>query len=55
VLAVTFGQQPGFPALHIVDSTDPSQVKAARDRVKLAEDAGDRRQQIRLHVGAKTS
>ena len=37
VLAVTFGQQPGFPALHIVDSTDPSQVKAARDRVKLAE------------------
>jgi hypothetical protein len=37
VLAVTFGRQPGFPALHIVDSTDPSQVKAARDRVKLAE------------------
>jgi len=25
VLAVTFGRQPGFPALHIVDSTDPSQ------------------------------
>jgi hypothetical protein len=37
VLAVTFGQQPGFPALHIVDSTDPTQVKAARDRVNLAE------------------
>jgi glucose-6-phosphate isomerase len=37
VLAVTFGQQPGFPALHIVDSTDPAQVKAARDRVNLAE------------------
>ena len=37
VLAATFGQQPGFPALHIVDSTDPAQVKAARDEVNLAE------------------
>ncbi len=37
VLAVTFGQQPGFPALHIVDSTDPVQVKAARNKVDLAE------------------
>jgi glucose-6-phosphate isomerase len=37
VLAVTFGPQAGFPALHIVDSTDPAQVKAARDKVNLAE------------------
>jgi len=37
VLAVTFGQHENFPALHIVDSTDPAQVKAARDRVNLAE------------------
>jgi glucose-6-phosphate isomerase len=37
VLAVTFGQQAGFPALVIVDSTDPAQVKAARDKVNLAE------------------
>ena len=36
VLAVTFGRQPGFPAMHIVDSTDPAQVKAARDKVDLA-------------------
>jgi glucose-6-phosphate isomerase len=36
VLAVTFGNQPGFPALHIVDSTDPAQVKAAREKVDLA-------------------
>jgi transaldolase / glucose-6-phosphate isomerase len=28
VLAVTFGKQDGFPALHILDSTDPAQVKA---------------------------
>jgi len=37
VLSVTFGQQAGFPALVIVDSTDPEQVKAARDKVNLAE------------------
>ena len=37
VLSVTFGRQAGFPELHIVDSTDPVQVKAARDKVNLAE------------------
>ena len=37
VLAATFGQQPGFPELRIVDSTSPEQVKAARDEVNLAE------------------
>src|ERR1035441_5435131 len=35
VLANTFGPQPGFPALHIVDSTDPAQVKAARAKVAI--------------------
>jgi len=37
VLAKTFGPQPGFPELHIVDSTDPAQVKAACDAVNLTE------------------
>jgi glucose-6-phosphate isomerase len=37
VLSETFGQQPGFPALRIVDSTHPAQVKAALDKVKLKE------------------
>lgn len=36
VLSVTFGRQPGFPALHIVDSTDPAQIKSIRDKVDLA-------------------
>ncbi|MBV8915058.1 MAG: bifunctional transaldolase/phosoglucose isomerase, partial [Acetobacteraceae bacterium] len=36
VLAETFGRQPGFPELHILDSTDPEQVKALRERVDLA-------------------
>jgi glucose-6-phosphate isomerase len=36
VLSKTFGPQPGFPELRIVDSTDPAEVKAARDAVDLA-------------------
>lgn len=37
VLAVTYGQQPGFPKFHVLDSTDPAQVKtieAAADPTK---------------------
>jgi glucose-6-phosphate isomerase len=37
VLAETFGPQPGFPELRIVDSTDPEQVKAACDETNLGE------------------
>jgi glucose-6-phosphate isomerase len=37
VLAKTFGPQPEFPALHIVDSTDPAQVLAACAAVDLGE------------------
>jgi len=37
VLSVTFGQQGDFPALHIVDSTDPAQVKSVREKLNLAE------------------
>ena len=35
VLALTYGKQAGFPALHIVDSTDPAQVKAVHDAIDL--------------------
>jgi glucose-6-phosphate isomerase len=37
VLAKTFEPRPRFPALRIVDSTDPAQVKAACDEVNLGE------------------
>jgi glucose-6-phosphate isomerase len=37
VLALTFGQRPGFPDLRIVDSTDPEQVWTARNEVNLAD------------------
>jgi len=35
VLAATFPPAPGFPRLHVLDSTDPQQVKAMQDRVDL--------------------
>lgn len=36
VTAFTFGQQPGAPALHVLDSTDPAQVQATADAIDLA-------------------
>lgn len=36
VLRVTFGKIPGFPQLHVLDSTDPAQVKAFENEVDLA-------------------
>src|SRR5207237_2088463 len=36
VLAKTFGKIPGFPELHVLDSTDPAQVKAFEHKIDLA-------------------
>ncbi len=36
VLAMTFGELEGYPALHVLDSTDPAQVKATEDKIDLA-------------------
>jgi transaldolase/glucose-6-phosphate isomerase len=36
LLSLTFGKQPGFPELHVLDSTDPAQVKAAENKLDLA-------------------
>jgi transaldolase / glucose-6-phosphate isomerase len=36
VLATTFGKQKGRPALHVLDSTDPAQIKAFEAKVDLA-------------------
>ena len=35
VLRTTFGKVNGFPALHVLDSTDPAQVKAFEKRLDL--------------------
>jgi transaldolase / glucose-6-phosphate isomerase len=36
VLALTFGQTPGFPRLHILDSTDPAQIRSIEKKIDLA-------------------
>jgi transaldolase/glucose-6-phosphate isomerase len=36
VLRATFGKTPGFPQLHVLDSTDPQQIKALDDRLDVA-------------------
>jgi transaldolase / glucose-6-phosphate isomerase len=36
VHALSFGKQAGFPELHVLDSTDPAQIRAIESRVDLA-------------------
>lgn len=36
VLSLAFGQQPGFPQLHVLDSTDPAQVATFERSIDLA-------------------
>src|SRR6185436_14333497 len=36
VLKKSFGKTAGFPELHVLDSTDPAQVKSFADRIDLA-------------------
>jgi transaldolase/glucose-6-phosphate isomerase len=36
VLAMTFGKQPGYPELLVLDSTDPAQIRAIEARIELA-------------------
>jgi transaldolase/glucose-6-phosphate isomerase len=36
VLRMTFGRIPHFPALHVLDSTDPAQVKAFEHQIDIA-------------------
>jgi transaldolase / glucose-6-phosphate isomerase len=36
VFAVTFGAKPGFPQLHVLDSTDPAQIRHFEAKLDLA-------------------
>lgn len=36
VLAKTFGKQQGHPELHVLDSTDPAQIKAVENEIEIA-------------------
>ena len=35
VLKITFGKRPGHPELHVLDSTDPAQVKAIESQIDI--------------------
>jgi len=35
VLSKTFGKTPGFPELHVLDSTDPAQIKAIESKIDI--------------------
>ncbi len=36
VLQITFGKQAGHPELHVLDSTDPAQIKAVESEIDIA-------------------
>ncbi len=36
VLSLTYPQAPGFPRLHILDSTDPAQIRSVEKKIDLA-------------------
>jgi glucose-6-phosphate isomerase len=36
VLKITYGKRPGHPELHVLDSTDPAQIKLIENQVDLA-------------------
>jgi transaldolase/glucose-6-phosphate isomerase len=36
VLKITYGKQPGHPEMHVLDSTDPAQIKSIESQVDLA-------------------
>jgi transaldolase/glucose-6-phosphate isomerase len=36
VLKITFGKQPGHPELHVLDSTDPAQIRSIESQIDLA-------------------
>ena len=36
VLASTFGRMPGFPQLHVLDSTDPAQIRSFEQQIDVA-------------------
>ncbi len=36
VMAMTFGKQDGYPEMHVLDSTDPAQIKSFEKKIDLA-------------------
>ena len=55
VLSRTFGRIEGYPELHVLDSTDPAQIRAMEARIDLSKDAVHRLEQVRHHARAQHS
>jgi transaldolase/glucose-6-phosphate isomerase len=36
VFSLTFGQQPGYPELHVLDSTDPAQIRSIESKIDIS-------------------
>ena len=53
VLSETFGHQSGWPRFHMLDSTDPAQIKAIERAVDSQQDTLHCLFQIRQHAGAE--
>jgi len=53
VLAETFGAKPGFPKLHVLDSTDPAQDPAIRGPDRPGANTVSRIEQIGKHARAQ--
>ena len=52
-LRLTFGKIKGFPELHVLDSTDPAQIKALQAKLDLEEHDLHRLQQVGKHARAE--
>ena len=53
VLMLTFGNIAGYPQVHVLDSTDPAQIKAIESQDRSREDHFHRIEQIRQHARAQ--
>ena len=53
VFGKTFGSQAGWPRFHMLDSTDPAQIKTIEQDDQSRQDAVHRLVQIRRHAGAQ--
>ena len=53
VIKMTFGKIGGFPELHVLDSTDPAQVKSVREQSRSEKHALHRLEQVGLDARAE--
>ena len=55
VMKMTFGKIHGFPELHVLDSTDPAQIKAFENKIDLAQHARSSSRASQARRSSRTS